>query len=78
MELVIKENTFYILLNKQGEISQLSIFDALSPSVQKLKELMEGGITSEELELMSVQYEEEQFKIKSIPWNVIAMELVKE
>ena len=56
----------------------MSIFDALSPSVQKLKELMEGGITSEELELMSVQYEEEQFKIKSIPWNVIAMELVKE
>jgi len=27
---------------------------------------------------MSGEYEEEQFKIKTVPWSIIALELIKE
>lgn len=78
MELKVKENNFYILINKKDISDQLSVFDDLSSSVTVLKDLMKKGQNSEELELMNIQYEGEQFKIKTISWNVIAMELIKE
>jgi len=78
MELKVKENNFYILINKNEKSNQMSVFDELSTSVKSLKELMKKGSSSNDLELMSIQYEEEQFKVKAIPWNIIAMELVKE
>lgn len=78
MELKVKENNFYILLNKKEKFNQMSVFDELSGSVKSLKELMKKGSNSDDLELMSLQYEGKGFKIKTIPWNVIAMELIKE
>ena len=27
---------------------------------------------------MSVKYDEEQFKVKTVPWSIIALELIKE
>ena len=74
----VRGNTFYVLLNKQEETYMMMVFDELTPSVKKLREYLKNGINTTELELMSVQYKEGQFVIQTIPWNVIAMELVKE
>ena len=78
MRLEVKENTFYILVDKHEENSQMSLFDDLSSSVKVLKEAMKKELNADKFELMSVEYDEEQFKIKTVPWSIIALELIKE
>jgi hypothetical protein len=78
MEFQVKDNTFYVLLNKEGKTNSLMIFSELSPSVKKVKEYLKSGIKTETLELMSLNYKGESFEVKTIPWNIIAMELIKE
>jgi len=43
-----------------------------------LKEAMKKELNTDKFELMSVEYDEEQFKIKTVPWSIIALELIKE
>lgn len=78
MRLEVKENTFYILVDKHEENNQMSLFDDLSSSVKILKEAMKKELNADKFELMSVEYDEEQFKIKTVPWSIIALELIKE
>jgi len=78
MRLEVKENTFYILVDKHEENNQMSLFDDLSSSVKVLKEAMKKELNADKFELMSVEYDEEQFKIKTVPWSIIALELIKE
>lgn len=76
MELEVKDNKFYVLVNKQEK--GLRLYDALSPSVKKLKEFLRSGGSTEDIELMSIEMKGEKFEISTIPWSVIATELVKE
>jgi len=78
MRLEVKENIFYILVDKHEENNQMSLFDDLSSSVKVLKETMKKELNANKFELMSVEYDEEQFKIKTVPWSIIALELIKE
>jgi hypothetical protein len=78
MEFPVKDNTFYVLLNKNGKANSLMVFSELLPSVKKVKEHLKSGTKTETLELMSVTYKNDNFEIKTIPWNIIAMELIKE
>jgi len=78
MEFEVKESAFYILLNKKTKPYTMMVFDELTPSVKKVKEYLKAGMNTQNLELMSIQYKEDKFEIQVIPWNIIAMELVKE
>jgi hypothetical protein len=78
VEFQVKDNTFYVLLNKEGKTNSMMVFNELSPSVKKVKEYLKSGTKTETLELMSITYKNDNFEIKTIPWNIIAMELIKE
>jgi hypothetical protein len=78
MEFEVKDSTFYVLLKKVEKANTMTVFNELSPSVKKVKEYLKNGVKTENLELMSVAYKSENFEIKTIPWNIIAMELIKE
>jgi len=78
MEFEVNDNTFYILVNNAEKINKMTVFDSLQPSIKKVKEYLRQGLDSDNMELMSINYKDDRFEIKSIPWNIIAMELIKE
>ena len=43
----------------------------------KIKESIKSGISSENIELLTIEIKQDKFKIKTIPWDFIATELVK-
>jgi len=78
MALVVKENKFYMLIEKQGSKKEIRIYDEMNPAITMIKGSLKKGITSENIELLSIEIKEEKFEIKTIPWNVIATQLIKE
>jgi len=78
MEIVVKENKFFMLLEKQGSKKEIRIYDEMNPAITMIKGSLKKGITSENIELLGVEIKEEKFEIKTIPWNVIATQLIKE
>jgi hypothetical protein len=78
MELKLKDNKFYILLYKEGADEHMSAFDDMSTSIKSIKEVMRKVQISSDLQLMLIQYEGGTFRTKTIPWDIIAMELAKE
>jgi len=78
MEILVKENKFFMLLEKQGAKKEIRIYDEMNPAIAMIKDSLKKGITSENIELLSIEIKEEKFEIKTIPWNVIATQLIKE
>jgi pseudouridine-5'-phosphate glycosidase len=78
MELLVKENKFYMLIGKQGSKKEIRIYDDMNPAIAMIRGSLKKGITSENIELLSIEIKEEKFEIKTIPWNVIATQLIKE
>jgi hypothetical protein len=78
MEILVKENKFFMLLEKQGSKKEIRIYDEMNPAIAKIKSSLKKGTTSENIELLSIEIKEEKFEIKTIPWNVIATQLIKE
>ena len=78
MELKVKDNRFYILLFKEGTEERMSVFDDMSTSIKSIKEIMRKAQSSSDIQLMLIQYESGTFRTKTIPWDIIAMELAKE
>jgi len=78
MELLVKENKFFMLIEKQGSEKDIRIYDEINPAITKVKKFLKSGITSENIELLSIEIKEEKFEIKTIPWNVIATHIIKE
>lgn len=78
MELLVKENKFFMVIVKQDSEKDIVIYDEMTPAITKIKKFLKGGITSEDIELLSIEIKEEKFEIKTIPWNVIATQLIKE
>jgi len=78
MELIVKENKFFMLIEKQGSKKDIRIYDEMNPAITKVKKSLKSGVTSENIELLSIEIKEEKFEIKTIPWNVIATYLIKE
>ena len=77
-EIEVKENIFYVLKMKQGESSTITLHNDMSSPVHRIKEHLKGGASPEDVELMVVEMEEENFKIKGVPWSEIAVRLIKE
>ena len=77
-ELEVEENLFYVLTVKQGEERKITLYGDMDSPVRRVKEHLKGGKSPEDIELMAVEIKEEKFEIKSIPWSMIAVGLVKE
>lgn len=67
-----------MLTEKQGSKKEIRIYDEMNPAIAMIKGSLKKGITSENIELLSIEIKEEKFEIKTIPWNVIATQLIKE
>jgi len=78
MEILVKENKFFMLLEKQGSKKEVRIYDEMNPAITMIKGSLKKGVTSENIELLSIEIKEEKFEIKTIPWNIIATHLIKE
>jgi pseudouridine-5'-phosphate glycosidase len=78
MEILVKENRFYMLTQKVGSKKEIRIYDEMKPAIAMIKGSMKAGTASENIELLSIEIKEEKFEIKTIPWNVIAAQLIKE
>jgi len=77
MELVVKENKFVMLIEKQGSKKDIRIYDEIKPAITKIKDSIKGGVNSENIELLTIEIKQDKFEIKTISWNFIAMEIVK-
>lgn len=78
MELLVKENRFFMLMETHGSKKDIRVYDEMEPAIAKIKKSLKGGVTSENIELLSVEIKGEKFEIKTIPWNIIATYLIKE
>jgi pseudouridine-5'-phosphate glycosidase len=78
MEMTVKDNKFFMLLEKQGSKKEIRIYDEMNPAIAMIKGSLKKGVTSENIELLSIEIKEEKFEIKTIPWDVIATQLIKE
>jgi len=78
MEMTVKDNKFFMLLEKQGSKKEIRIYDEMNPAIAMIRGSLKKGVTSENIELLSIEIKEEKFEIKTIPWNVIATQLIKE
>lgn len=78
MEILVKENKFFMLLETQGAKKEIRLYDEMNPAIAMIKGSLKKGITSENIELLSIEIKEEKFEIKTIPWNIIATQLIKE
>jgi len=77
-ELEVKENTFYVLTIKQGESRRTTLHSDMDSPVRRIKEQLKSGINPDDVELMTVEIKEENFKITGVPWSEIAVRLIKE
>jgi len=77
-ELEVKENTFYVLAVKQGESKKITLHNDADSPVRKIKEYLKGEASPEDIELMTVEIQEENFRIAGVPWSEIAVKLIKE
>jgi len=67
-----------MLTEKQGSKKEIRIYDEMNTAITKIKSSLKQGVTSEDIELLSIEIKEEKFEIKTIPWNVIVTQLIKE
>lgn len=77
MELLVKENKFYMLIEKTSK-SEIRLYDEMKPAITKVKSSLKGGMKSENIELLSIEVKGDKFEIKTIAWDFIATELIKE
>ena len=63
---------------EKGSKNEIRVYDEMKPAIAKVKSSLKGGTKSESIELLSIEVKSDKFEIKTIPWNVVAMELVRE
>lgn len=67
-----------MLIEKQGGKNELRLYDEMKPAITKVKTSLKGGTKSENIELLSIEVKGEKFEIKTISWDFIATEMIKE
>jgi hypothetical protein len=77
MEILVKENKFYMLIEKTSK-SEIRLYDEMKPAIARVKSSLKASAKSESIELLSIEVKGEKFEIKTIPWDFIATELIKE
>ena len=78
MELEIKGNKFYMLVKKGGKGNEAWLYNDTKAPIGKIKEYLKKGANADDIELMNIEFKDEKFEIRTIPWSTIAVELVKE
>ena len=77
MEILVKESKFYMLIEKTSK-SEIRLYDEMKPAITKVKSSLKGGTKSENIELLSIEVKGDKFEIKTISWDFIATEIIKE
>jgi len=77
MELLVKENKFYMLIEKPPK-NEIRIYDEMKPAITKIKGSLKSGVKSDNIELLIIEVKGEKFEIKTIAWDFIATELIKD
>jgi hypothetical protein len=81
MELKVKDNKFYLLeasIFKHALSNEKWIYDTETDAVKGFKKLIsEKQLEPENIVIMEVDTTEEKWRINSVPWAKIAMQLVK-
>lgn len=78
MEMLVRGNRFFMLMEKQGSKPEIRIYDEMKPAIMKIKNALKSGTKSENVELLSIEIKGDKFEIKAISWDFIATELIKE
>lgn len=78
MEMLVRDNKFFMLLEKQASKSEIRIYDEMKPAISRVKDALKSDMKSENIELLSIEVKGEKFEIKTTPWDFIATELIKE
>ena len=76
MELEVKGKEFYVLRVKQGNV-KVTLHNEMDSPTKKIKEYLKKGTNPDDIELMTVEIEEDKFEIKGVPWSTIALGFVK-
>ena len=76
MELEVKGNKFYMLV-KKGKDREIKLYNEMKAPIGTIKGYLKKGTNAEDIELLSIELKEEKFEIKTIPWSILAVELVK-
>lgn len=63
---------------KQGESKKITLHNDTDSPVRKIKEYLKHETIPEDIELMTVEIKEENFRITGVPWSEIAVKLIKE
>lgn len=77
-ELELKENTFYVLTVKKEKGKKITLYNDMDSPISRVKEYLKDKKSPDDIELMAVEIKEDKFEIKSIPWSMIAVGLIKE
>lgn len=73
MEMRLRDNQFWVLQVKE----EITLYDQFKESVSKIRELMQSGKETGEIELMLVEMRGEKMTAKTVGWSEIASQIVK-
>jgi hypothetical protein len=76
-ELEVKDSIFFVLKIKQKDSNKITLHGDMDSPVHRIKEYLKSGASPNDLDLMKVEVNEENFKIQGIPWSEIAVRLIK-
>lgn len=77
-KLEVKEDTFYLLNVAKEKGTERTLYNEMDSSADEVKKYIQEGNSPEDIELVEVNVEEDQFKIKTIPWSNLAARMVGE
>ena len=73
MEMRLQKNQFWVLQTDE----EITLYDQFEESVAKIREHMQGGKETGEIELMLVEMQGEKMTAKTVSWREIATQLVR-
>lgn len=72
------DNRFFILVLKGEKDREITLFGELRPAVTQIREYLTKNVEPQNIELNDVEVDAEaNLKIRAVPWDMIAAELVK-
>lgn len=72
------DDRFFILVLKGEKDREITLFGDLRPAVAQIREYLTNNVEPQNIELNDVEVDTEaNLKIRAVPWDMIAAELVK-
>lgn len=73
----MKENKFYVLTVGGAKEKKVTLHNEMESPILKVKDYLKNGTDPDDIELITVEMKGEKFEIKSVPWSIIALGLVR-